>query len=186
MGGNIEVESAVGKGSRFFFEIVLEKASKNDTQPPNKEKKDFDGKNLRGQLQSAGVENKEEISKLCVLLVEDNLINRKFMARLLNSRGWEVLQAENGKEAIEKYRGNHIDIILMDIQMPVMDGYEAAVNIRELEEAGIGGRVPIIALTAHAMESYMKKSYSSGMDAYLTKPIDPGEMYQTIHQLLGH
>ncbi len=186
MGGNIEVESAVGKGSRFFFEIALEKASKNDTQPANKEKKDFDGKNLKTQPQPTEVVNKEEITKLSVLLVEDNLINRKFMARLLNSRGWEVFQAVNGKEAIEKYRENHIDIILMDIQMPVMDGYEAAVKIRELEEAGTGGRVPIIALTAHAMESYMKKSYSSGMDAYLTKPIDPGEMYRTIHQLLDH
>jgi CheY-like chemotaxis protein len=72
----------------------------------------------------------------------------------------------------------------MDIQMPEMDGYEAAVKIRELE-AGTGKRVPIIALTAHTLESYMKKSYASGMDAYLTKPIDPGEMYRTIHHLIG-
>jgi signal transduction histidine kinase/ActR/RegA family two-component response regulator len=183
MGGNIEVESAVGKGSRFFFEISLEKAAENDTQPANKEEKDFDGRNLKTQPQPAGAVNKEEITKLSVLLVEDNLINRKFMARLLNAKGWEVLQAVNGKEAIEKYRESDVDVILMDIQMPVMDGYEAAVKIRELE-AETGGRVPIIALTAHALESYMKKSYSSGMDAYLTKPIDPEEMYQTIHRLI--
>jgi signal transduction histidine kinase/CheY-like chemotaxis protein len=172
MGGNIGVESTVGKGSRFFFEISLEKASENDILPADKEEP------------AAGV-NKEEITQLCVLLVEDNLINRKFMARLLNSRGWEVLQAVNGKEAIEKYRANRVDIILMDIQMPVMDGYEAAVKIRELE-VGTGGHVPIIALTAHAMESYLKKSFSSGMDAYLTKPIDPGKMYRTIHRLIDH
>jgi signal transduction histidine kinase/CheY-like chemotaxis protein len=172
MGGNIGVESTVGKGSRFFFEISLEKASEKDILPADKEEP------------AVGV-NKEEITRLCVLLVEDNLINRKFMAKLLNSRGWEVLQAVNGQEAIEKYRANRVDIILMDIQMPVMDGYEAAVKIRELE-VGTGGRVPIIALTAHALESYLKKSYSSGMDAYLTKPIDPGKMYRTIHRLIDH
>jgi len=185
MGGNIEVESAVGKGSRFFFEIPLEKVSENDTQSAAKEKKEVDRKNLHVRPQPAGCVNKEDIGKLCVLLVEDNLINRKFMARLLSSRGWEVVQAVNGKEAIEKYREYHVDIILMDIQMPVMDGYEAALKIRELE-LGTGGRVPIIALTAHALDSYMKKSYSSGMDAYLTKPIDSGEMYQTIHQLIDN
>ncbi|MGD2087852.1 MAG: ATP-binding protein [Candidatus Aminicenantes bacterium] len=183
MGGNIEVESTVGKGSRFFFEIDLEKAAENDTQPVNKEEKNFDNKNLKTQPQPAEAVCKNEISKLCVLLVEDNLINRKFMARLLHAKGWEVLQAINGKEAIEKYRDIHVDVILMDIQMPEMDGYEAAVKIRKLE-AGTAGRVPIIALTAHAMESYMKKSYSSGMDAYLTKPIDPEEMYRTIQRLI--
>ena len=177
MGGNIGVESTVGKGSRFFFEISLEKLEKvtgNGTQPAKKEE----------PAAVVDVVNKEKIAGLCVLLVEDNLINRKLMTRLLNARGWEVIQAVNGKEAIEKYREYPIDIVLMDIQMPVMDGYEAAVKIRELE-AGTGKRVPIIALTAHALESYMNKSFSSGMDAYLTKPIDPGVMYQTIHRLIG-
>ncbi len=125
--------------------------------------------------------NKEATTRLSVLLVEDNPINRKLADRFLKLKGWDVIQAINGKEAIQKYRENSVDIILMDIQMPEMDGYEAAVKIRELEVES-GKHVPIIALTAHALDSYMKKSYSSGMDDYLTKPINPEEMYQAIYR----
>jgi len=166
MGGDIEVESTIGKGSRFFFEISLEKVA--EYQGSDGEEKDLDCKNVRA------------------LVVDDNEINRKMMERLLKLKGWEVLHAQNGKEGIQQYKENNIDVILMDIQMPVMDGYEAAVKIREMEtEAGTRKRVPIIALTAHALESYMEKSYASGMDEHLTKPIDPEEMYRLIYRLTG-
>lgn len=165
MGGEINVESAVGKGSRFFFEIPLEKAVERPliTPPP---------------APAAG----KEFAGLNVLLVEDNLINRKLVERWLKLKGCGVILATNGKESLQKYRENILDVILMDIQMPEMDGYEAAEKIRELEAVS-GKHVPIVALTAHALESYMKRSYSSGMDDFLTKPIDPEEMYRVIEKV---
>jgi PAS domain S-box-containing protein len=171
MGGRIEVESTPGKGSRFFFEIVLEKGE--------------------APLQKAGVQispppsfiTAEKGKQLRVLLAEDHPINRKLVERLLKIKGWEVIHAENGEEAVQKYKENNVDIILMDIQMPVMDGYGAAVQIRELE-ANKGGRerVPIIALTAHALNHYREKSYSAGMDGYLTKPINADELYRVVYR----
>jgi len=167
MEGTIQVESTVGKGSRFFFEIPLEKTTEKHIVSP----------------ESLPAEEKT-FPPLNILLVEDNLINRKLLERWLKLKGWSVIYAKNGKEAVQKYKENAIDIILMDIQMPEMDGYEAAEKIREME-AFTGKHVPIIALTAHALESYMKKSYSSGMDGFLTKPIDPEMMYRTIRRLTG-
>jgi len=168
MEGEIKVESTVGQGSRFFFEIPLEKAGERQAVTPA----------------SPAIEAEQRFTRLSVLLVEDNLINRKLVERWLKLKGWEVILAKNGKEAVGKYRENTVDVILMDIQMPEMDGYEAAEKIRE-EEAPGGKHVPIIALTAHALESYMKKSYSSGMDDFLTKPIDPEEMYRVIGRVTG-
>ncbi len=124
--------------------------------------------------------------KLTVLLAEDHPINRKLAERFLRVKGWEVLHAGNGKEAVREYEEHweNIDIILMDIQMPEMDGYEAAVRIRRREEeAGSRKRVPIIALTAHALVEYREKSYASGMDDYLTKPLTPDKLYGMVHRL---
>jgi PAS domain S-box-containing protein len=119
--------------------------------------------------------------KITILLAEDHPINRKLVERLIRIKGWEVLTAKNGREAIRMYIDNNVDLILMDIQMPEVDGYEAAAKIRKLEE-GTGKRTPIIALTAHALASYREKSYSSGMDAYLTKPIDHEKLYKLIRR----
>jgi PAS domain S-box-containing protein len=126
----------------------------------------------------------EKRKPLTVLLAEDHPINRKLVDRFLKIKGWTVIHAENGEEAVQKYKENDVDIILMDIQMPVMDGCEAAKQIRELEaDSGKQERIPIIALTAHALESYRERSYSSGMDDCLTKPINPQNLYQLVHKL---
>jgi signal transduction histidine kinase/DNA-binding response OmpR family regulator len=119
---------------------------------------------------------------LTVLLAEDHPINRKLMERFLTSKGWHVLMAHNGREAVELYRGRPADIILMDIQMPEVDGYEAARQIRLLETSS-SKPVPIIALTAHALAVYKEKAYSAGMDAYITKPVDTKKLYRMIRQL---
>jgi CheY-like chemotaxis protein len=121
-------------------------------------------------------------TNLTILLAEDNPINRKLTERFLKLKGWSVIHAGNGEEVIRKYDENKVDIILMDIQMPEMDGYEAAARIRELE-ANSGKHVPIIALTAHALTNYREKSFASGMDDYLTKPINPEEMFRAIRKL---
>lgn len=127
---------------------------------------------------------KERFARLKVLLAEDNAINRRLVERLLTLKGCRVIHAVNGKEAVRKYKENTVDIVLMDIQMPEMDGYEAAEKIRELE-SGTGKRVPIIAITAHALTNYREKSYASGMDGYLTKPINPETMFAAILKLTG-
>jgi CheY-like chemotaxis protein len=121
--------------------------------------------------------------KLTVLLAEDHPINRKLVERFLQLKGWEVLHANNGKEAIQKFKENRLDIILMDIQMPEVDGYAAAREIRRLEAEQGKKHIPIIALTAHAMVGYREKSYSAGMDDYLTKPLNPDELYRMVHRL---
>lgn len=121
--------------------------------------------------------------KLTVLLAEDHPINRKLLERFLNLKGWAVIHAMNGQEAIDKYKTYDVDIILMDIQMPEVDGYEASSRIRELE-TGAGKRIPIIALTAHALKDYRERSYAAGMDDYLTKPIDANKLYEVIAKLV--
>jgi len=192
MGGNIQVESTVGKGSRFFFEITLEKEIE---QQAGADAGVTSADNAAGEETGPMAGNK---GKLTVLLAEDHPINRKLVERFLTIKGWQVIHAENGREAIRKFRENrgNVDIILMDIQMPEVDGYEAAASIRRLEKeadadvdtgtgtgAGKAKRVPIIALTAHALVTYRDKSYSSGMDAYLTKPINPEKLYQLVYAL---
>ncbi|MCU0288452.1 MAG: response regulator, partial [Acidobacteria bacterium] len=171
LSGNIKVESTIGKGSRFIFEIPLEKAEEN--QPDT---------SLHPVSAPFPLPSEKKCKRLNILLAEDNLINRKLVERWLKIKGWDVIYAQNGKEALQKFQENDVDIILMDIQMPEMDGYEAALKIREME-ANSGKHTPIIALTAHALESYQKRSYSSGMDDFLTKPIDPELMYNKIERL---
>ncbi|MCP5048572.1 MAG: response regulator, partial [bacterium] len=106
--------------------------------------------------------------KLTILLAEDNPINRKLVERFLKKKNWKVIHAKNGEEAVQLYRENSPDLILMDIQMPEVDGYEASVRIREIETQDGSNRkhTPIIALTAHAISTYREKSFSMGMDDY--------------------
>jgi len=179
MGGTIKIESTEGKGSRFFFEIemAVEKTAKE--QAGNAETTDAAPKDKK----MPPVGDTAGDKKLTVLLAEDHPINRKLVERYLKLKGWEVVLANNGREALQKYKENqnNLDVILMDIQMPEMDGYEASVQIRRLE-TGTGKHVPIIALTAHALPNYREKSYSSGMDAYLTKPVNSEKLYQMVQR----
>jgi PAS domain S-box-containing protein len=117
-----------------------------------------------------------------ILVAEDNEINQKMISRLLGKRGWEVLMARNGQEAVNLYFSRGADLVLMDLQMPVMDGYQAAQTIRNADGEG-KRRIPIVALTAHAQNTHMEKSYASGMDAYLTKPISSQALYGLIERL---
>jgi CheY-like chemotaxis protein len=121
------------------------------------------------QEQAASVSRK-------VLLAEDNPVNRAVAVRLLEKRGHKVTVAANGREATECFRREAFDCILMDVQMPEMDGYEASMAIRQAER-DTGGHVPIVALTAHAMKGDLDRCLASGMDAYLSKPIRPPDLY---------
>ncbi|RMH98619.1 MAG: response regulator [Calditrichaeota bacterium] len=119
---------------------------------------------------------------LSVLLAEDNPVNRRLAVRMLEKLGHRVEVAENGKEAVEKWRQGKFDVILMDVQMPEMDGLEATRCIRR-EEDQTGGHVFIIALTAHAMKGDRERCLTAGMDGYLTKPLKKADLEQALQHL---
>ncbi len=119
---------------------------------------------------------------LHILLAEDNPINRKLAVHLLKGRGYRVTTARNGREALAAAESNTFDVILLDVQMPVQNGFEVAANIREREKK-TGTHVPIIALTAHVMAGDREKCLAAGMDDYLTKPIRAVELYELLDGL---
>ena len=121
----------------------------------------------------------EENTKLKILLAEDNMVNQKLAVKVLGKQGYGVTVAANGKEALNLFTENRFDVILMDVQMPEMDGLEATGLIRHLEE-GLGTHVPIVAMTAHAMKGDREKCLAAGMDAYVSKPIRPGQLMEAI------
>jgi PAS domain S-box-containing protein len=118
---------------------------------------------------------REPGTSLRVLLAEDNVVNQRLATRLLEKRGHRVVVAANGREALAVLAKERFDVVLMDVQMPEMDGLETTAAIRE-KEKGTGFRLPVIALTAHAMKGDREKCLASGMDGYLSKPIRPQEL----------
>jgi PAS domain S-box-containing protein len=117
------------------------------------------------------------------LLAEDNPVNRRLAAHLLEKRGHKVTSADNGRKAVELFGAERFDAVLMDIQMPEMDGLEAARAIRALERGG-DRRTPIIAMTAHAMSGDRERCLSAGMDAYVTKPVSQRELFAAVDALV--
>jgi CheY-like chemotaxis protein len=118
-----------------------------------------------------------------VLLVEDNVVNQMVAKALLERRGFEVVVAGNGREGAELFQSGRFDLVLMDIQMPEMDGFEALAAIRALEE-GTGRRTPVVALTAHALKEDRERCLAAGMDDYLSKPIEASRLYEVIRSVL--
>ncbi len=124
-------------------------------------------------------------SHLTILLAEDNLVNQKLAATLLKKAGHQVVLAVNGCEAIEKFQQFSFDIVLMDVQMPEMDGFQATAELRKLQSES-SSRVPIIALTAHASAADRKRCLAAGMDEYIAKPFRADDLYERIDRLTGH
>lgn len=152
MDGNIWVESDKGAGSNFMFTLVLKKDTRKLEM---KKKEDF---------------AKEK--KLHVLIAEDNMLNAQVITAFLSRLGHSSSVAVNGVEAIKELAHNDFDAVLMDIEMPEMDGLEATRVIRTGKEKVRNPHIPIVALTAHALKDYEDKSYNAGMNNYLTKPVD--------------
>ena len=125
----------------------------------------------------------EPAATLRCLVAEDNAVNRLVALRLLERAGYAVKAVMNGREAVEALDRGTYDVVLMDIQMPEMDGLEATVVIRERERER-GGHVPIVALTAHAMKGDQDRCLSAGMDAYVTKPLNPEDLFATLDRVL--
>src|SRR5579863_9533464 len=123
--------------------------------------------------------------KLNILLAEDNAVNRLLAQKLLQKQGHVVTLVNNGREALEQWELNQsrqFDIILMDVQMPEMDGLQATAGIRA-KEVATGAHIPIIAVTAHAMKGDRERCLAAGMDGYITKPINPVELAETIQSV---
>lgn len=114
-----------------------------------------------------------------ILLVEDNELNRDMLVRRLERRGYEVIVAIDGKQGVEKAFSESPDLILMDISLPVLDGWEASSRIREMQET------PIIALTAHAMASDKEKAFNVGCNDFDTKPVDLPRLLEKIENCLS-
>jgi CheY-like chemotaxis protein len=141
--------------------------------------KRYDGPNALMAL-SAAIEA-SDVSKLRILLAEDNVVNQKVAAAMLMRVGHAVFIAGNGKEALRALVGQAFDLILMDIQMPEMDGLSATAAIR-LDEKVTGRHIPIIAMTAHAMTGDRERCLAAGMDDYISKPVDARELLKLISQ----
>ncbi len=122
---------------------------------------------------------------LRILLAEDNLVNQKLASRLLENQGHLVVVAPDGAQALQMLEKQSFDLVLMDAQMPVMDGFECTAAIRRLEQ-NTGAHIPIIAMTAHAMVGDRQRCLESGMDGYIAKPIHAHELFETIETVLMH
>jgi CheY-like chemotaxis protein len=118
---------------------------------------------------------------LRILLAEDNLVNQRLATRLLEKRGHRVAVAANGRDALEALAKESYDLVLMDVQMPEMDGMEATAKIREMEKF-TGRHQPVVALTAHAMKGDQELCLAAGMDGYLTKPIRQQELDELLEK----
>jgi CheY-like chemotaxis protein/HPt (histidine-containing phosphotransfer) domain-containing protein len=126
-----------------------------------------------------------EARPLRFLLAEDNLVNQRVARTILEKQGHEVVVAQNGREALARAQTERFDVILMDVQMPEMDGLAATTAIRQFE-AGRGHRVPIIGVTAHAMKGDRERCLAAGMDAYVSKPIRPAVLFAAITDLVNN
>lgn len=125
-----------------------------------------------------------ELRPLRVLLAEDNIVNQKLATLLLEDKGHAVTVAPNGRKALEAFDQQSFDLVLTDVQMPEMDGFQATHGIREREKSS-GRRTPIIAMTAHAMRGDRERCLAAGMDGYITKPFEPDKLWETIRAVIA-
>ncbi|OQX06849.1 MAG: hypothetical protein BWK80_50285 [Desulfobacteraceae bacterium IS3] len=187
MGGEIRLESKIGKGSNFYFTAMFEKASSEEV--------------IKREAEKHAAEQ-VILPPLKVLVAEDDELNRMYVVHILETAGHHVVSVPDGKQAIEAFKKEHFDVILMDIQMPEMDGIEAARIIRN-EESNMRNKasdtenshfslptshspIPIIALTAYTMKGDRDQFINAGMDDYLPKPVDKDELFYTIGKMIGN
>jgi signal transduction histidine kinase/ActR/RegA family two-component response regulator len=170
MGGNLRAESEVGRGSRFLVELPLSASSEGIAS---------------GEPSPEAKAPRKDLPPLHVLVAEDNVVNQKVACGMLRRQGWTVTLAANGEQAYRHFLEEHFDLILMDVQMPEVDGLEATDLIRNEERRRALPRTPIIALTAHASQSQHAECLAHGMDAVVTKPIDLTTLISAIGEIVN-
>jgi len=170
MGGRIWLESEEGNGSTFHFTATLGVAPA------------ITSAGGPAQTEATPASNRAGLP-LRLLVVEDNPVNRLVALRMLESRNHAATTAANGQEALDILASQEFDCVLMDVQMPLIDGFEATAAIRRREESS-GQRVPIVAMTAHAMKGYREHCLAAGMDDYLTKPVRADDLFAVIDRVL--
>lgn len=170
MGGELKVQSEVGEGSLFAFDIELARCERQKPVVPA----------MPAEVTEATpAKTSEPGDKLRVLLAEDVPANQMLVRYVLQQRGHTIEIASNGREAIDRVAGDGFDVVLMDVQMPDMDGLQATAAIRALPGRG---NIPIIALTAHAMTGDRERFLAAGMDAYLAKPLDVRKLVEIVEK----
>jgi CheY-like chemotaxis protein len=174
MGGKIWVISKTGAGSTFYFTARFAKGV-----PWEPAKHDGSGTARPPALDSAA---RAQLGSLDILVAEDNFLNLKLITRLLERWGQQVTLAGNGRDAIEAFQKKPFDLVILDIQMPELDGFEAAAAIREME-GKTGKHTPIVAVTAHALAGKREECLARGIDAFVSKPIAPRELLKTLSSL---
>jgi signal transduction histidine kinase/CheY-like chemotaxis protein len=169
MGGELSVESSPGRGSTFRMKLPLAALADTLAAVPAAPAATAPPAPLAGK----------------VLLVEDNLVNRMLAVAMLDNLGVEVTEADNGLAALEHMEASRFDLVLMDCQMPVMDGFEATREIRAREHGALASRTPIIAVTANALSGDSERCVQAGMDAYLAKPYTLESLREALTPWLG-
>jgi signal transduction histidine kinase/FixJ family two-component response regulator len=172
MGGEISLKSEPGEGSTFYFTARFGIAAENIEEPAD----------LTVEMPAEKVQDKtdKEKKEIHVLIAEDNIVNQKVAASMLEKHGYQVEIVNNGLEALEALRNNSFDIVLMDVQMPEMDGLETTKSIRNDKSGKINHQIPIIAVTAHAMEGDREHFLETGMSGYISKPFNAEDLSQIV------
>ena len=169
MGGDVAIESQLGQGTRLTFGITLK----------------YDDTPLVTNREASVDDSLPPLGHLKILLAEDEKINRLTASRFLQNMGHQVVIATNGQEAVEAVFREDFDCVLMDIQMPVLDGTEATILIRNARELGDKSCIPIIALTAHALSGDKERFLENGMTDYLPKPLDKKELDLVLRRIMS-
>jgi PAS domain S-box-containing protein len=187
MGGRIEVKSEVGVGSTFEFTarfgLVAKPIKPSELLTAIEQAPQSNSRAVPRHAGTVCETVEQSLPPLRILLVEDNVVNQRVGTKLLEKQGHTVALAGNGREALAALDSSSFDVVLMDVQMPEMDGFEATAVLRQ-REAGTGRHQLIIALTAHAMQGDRERCLAAGMDGYVSKPLQARELMKAIRELL--